>query len=71
MLQMKNRLKYCSLAIAAARVFSSGPTKNPVVYLDIAADGEEIGRIIIEVSVHFERTMSCHTNSPQIDVRLD
>ncbi|KAL2083595.1 hypothetical protein ACEWY4_021368 [Coilia grayii] len=50
MLQVKNRLKYCSLALAAARLFSSGPTKNPVVYLDIAADGEEIGRIIIELN---------------------
>lgn len=49
MLQMKNRLKYCSLAIAANRLVS-GPPKNPVVFMDIAADGEFIGRIIIEAS---------------------
>lgn len=61
MLQVKNRVKYCSLAIAAARLFSSGPTKNPVVYLDIAADGEEIGRIIIEVSLdsYYQENVTC------------
>lgn len=46
---MRNRFKYCSLAIAAARLFS-GPPKNPVVYFDISADGEELGRIIIELN---------------------
>ncbi|KTF92623.1 hypothetical protein cypCar_00049647 [Cyprinus carpio] len=49
MLQMKNRLKYCSVAVAANRLVS-GPVKNPVVFMDIAADGEFIGRIIIEAS---------------------
>uniref|UniRef100_A0A8C1YZG0 Peptidyl-prolyl cis-trans isomerase n=1 Tax=Cyprinus carpio TaxID=7962 RepID=A0A8C1YZG0_CYPCA len=48
MLQMKNRLKYCSVAVAANRLVS-GPVKNPVVFMDIAADGEFIGRIIIEL----------------------
>lgn len=46
---MKNRMKYCSVAIAANRLVS-GPVKNPVVFMDIAADGEFIGRIIIEAS---------------------
>uniref|UniRef100_A0A671QKF7 Peptidyl-prolyl cis-trans isomerase n=1 Tax=Sinocyclocheilus anshuiensis TaxID=1608454 RepID=A0A671QKF7_9TELE len=49
MLQMKNRMKYCSVAIAANRLVS-GPVKNPVVFMDIAADGEVIGRIIIEAT---------------------
>lgn len=49
MLQLKNRLKYCSVAIAANRLVS-GPMKNPIVFMDIAADGESIGRIIIEAS---------------------
>ncbi|XP_060781937.1 peptidylprolyl isomerase Fa isoform X1 [Neoarius graeffei] len=49
MLQMKNRLKYCSLAIAASRLLS-GAVRDPVVFLDIAADGEFIGRIIIELN---------------------
>ncbi|XP_026079602.1 peptidylprolyl isomerase Fa isoform X2 [Carassius auratus] len=48
MLQMKNRMKYCSVAIAANRLVS-GPVKNPVVFMDITADGEFIGRIIIEL----------------------
>ncbi|XP_030626216.1 peptidylprolyl isomerase Fa [Chanos chanos] len=50
MLQMKNRLKYSSLALATKRLFSSGQSENPVVYLDITADGEAIGRIIIELN---------------------
>ncbi|KAF4090369.1 hypothetical protein AMELA_G00050980 [Ameiurus melas] len=49
MLQMKNRFKYCSLAIAASRLLS-GAVRNPLVFLDIAADGEFIGRIIIELN---------------------
>jgi len=49
MLQLKNRLKYCSVAIAANRLVS-GPKKNPMVFMDIAADGDPIGRIIIEAS---------------------
>ncbi|XP_036402751.1 peptidyl-prolyl cis-trans isomerase A-like [Megalops cyprinoides] len=49
MLQMKNRIKYCSLAIAATRSFSR-PVWNPVVYLDITADNELLGRVIIELN---------------------
>ncbi len=49
MLQIKNRMKYCSVAIAANRLVS-GPVKNPVVFMEIAADGEFVGRIIIEAS---------------------
>lgn len=48
MLQMKSRLKYCSVSLAASRLLS-GQMKNPVVFMDIAADGESIGRIIIEL----------------------
>uniref|UniRef100_A0A4W6D6I8 Peptidyl-prolyl cis-trans isomerase n=1 Tax=Lates calcarifer TaxID=8187 RepID=A0A4W6D6I8_LATCA len=50
MIQIKNCVRYSSLGIAAKRVFSSGPTKNPVVFLDIEADGEPLGRIIIELN---------------------
>lgn len=50
MTQMKNRLRYSSLGIAAARLFSSGPNKNPAVFLDIEADSEPLGRITIEVA---------------------
>ncbi|TRY53720.1 hypothetical protein DNTS_020270, partial [Danionella cerebrum] len=49
MISMKNRLKYCSVAIATNRLFS-GQAKNPVVFMEIAADGESIGRIIIEAT---------------------
>ncbi|XP_020795290.1 peptidylprolyl isomerase Fa [Boleophthalmus pectinirostris] len=48
MLQVKNRLRFSSVALAAVRLFS-GPTKNPVVFLDIEADGEPLGRVIIEL----------------------
>lgn len=50
MFQIKNRIRYSSPGIAAAKLFSSGPTKNPVVFLDIQADSESLGRIIIEVA---------------------
>lgn len=50
MFQIKTRLKYSPPGIAAARLFSSGPEKNPVVFLDVEADGEPLGRIVIEVA---------------------
>ncbi|XP_047458876.1 peptidylprolyl isomerase Fa [Mugil cephalus] len=50
MLQVKKRLRYSSLGITAARLFSSGPAKNPVVYLDIEADSEPLGRVTIELN---------------------
>ncbi|XP_066534851.1 peptidylprolyl isomerase Fa isoform X1 [Hoplias malabaricus] len=49
MLQMKNRVKFSSVAIAASRLLS-GPPQNPLVFMDIAADGEFIGRITIELN---------------------
>ncbi|XP_047206676.1 peptidylprolyl isomerase Fa isoform X3 [Girardinichthys multiradiatus] len=50
MLQIKSRMRYSPLGLAAARLVSSGPVKNPVVFLDIEADGELLGRVIIEVA---------------------
>ena len=51
MLQVKNRIKYSSAGIAATKLFSSGgPSENPVVFLDVEADSEPLGRIIIEVA---------------------
>lgn len=50
MLQIKNRMRYSSLGITAARLFSTGPVENPVVFLDIDADSDPLGRIIIELN---------------------
>ncbi|XP_075874542.1 peptidyl-prolyl cis-trans isomerase A-like [Nelusetta ayraudi] len=50
MFQIKTRLKYSPPGIAATRLFSSGPEKNPVVFLDVEADGEPLGRIVIELN---------------------
>ncbi|XP_013860558.1 peptidylprolyl isomerase Fa isoform X1 [Austrofundulus limnaeus] len=50
MIQLKNRLRYSSLGISTARLISSGPEKNSVVFLDIEADGEPLGRITIELN---------------------
>ncbi|CAI5654258.1 peptidylprolyl isomerase Fa isoform X2 [Oreochromis niloticus] len=50
MLQIKNRMRYSSLGITAARLFSPGPVENPVVFLDIDADSDPLGRIIIELN---------------------
>jgi len=43
-------MKYSSLGLATARLVSTRPSKNPVVFLDIDADGEPLGRITIEVA---------------------
>ena len=43
-------MRYSPLGIAAARLLSSGPAVNPVVFLDIEVDKEPLGRIIIEVA---------------------
>lgn len=53
MLHLPNRKKFCSVVFTAARLCSSCPPaacKNPVVYFDIAADNEPLGRISFEVS---------------------
>eukprot|EP00064_Thunnus_orientalis_P011723 superscaffoldBa00001722_g11754 len=50
MYQVKNRMRYSPLGIAAAKLLSSGPAVNPVVFLDIEADKEPLGRIIIELN---------------------
>ncbi|KAF1375675.1 hypothetical protein PFLUV_G00222660 [Perca fluviatilis] len=50
MLQLKNRMRYSTPGVAAAKLFSSVPAKNPVVYLDIEADKEPLGRITIELN---------------------
>ncbi|XP_043993332.1 peptidylprolyl isomerase Fa [Gambusia affinis] len=50
MLQIKNRLRFGPLGLAAARLVSSGPVKNPVVFLAIEADGEPLGKVIIELN---------------------
>lgn len=52
MLIIPNRIKLCSLAFTAARMYSSGPAaanKNPTVYFDIAADNQPLGRVTFEV----------------------
>lgn len=50
MFQIKNRIRYSSPGIATARLFSAGSTENPTVFLDVEADDEPLGRIIIEVA---------------------
>lgn len=50
MLQLKKRLRYSGPGLAVARVLSSGGPGNPVVFLDIEADSEPLGRITIEVA---------------------
>uniref|UniRef100_A0A3P9K9F5 Peptidyl-prolyl cis-trans isomerase n=1 Tax=Oryzias latipes TaxID=8090 RepID=A0A3P9K9F5_ORYLA len=50
MIQLKNRVRYSAPGVAAARLFSSGPSRNPLVFLDIEADSEPLGRIVIELN---------------------
>ncbi|XP_054898619.1 peptidyl-prolyl cis-trans isomerase F, mitochondrial [Poeciliopsis prolifica] len=53
MLVLSNRIKFCSLAFTAARLYSSGAAtanKNPRVYFDIAADNEPLGRVTFELN---------------------
>ncbi len=53
MLIISNRVKLCSLAFTAARMYATGAqaNNNPVVFFDIAADSEPLGRVTFEVSV--------------------
>ncbi|KAK7901508.1 hypothetical protein WMY93_018277 [Mugilogobius chulae] len=48
MYQVKTRVRFSSVALAAVRLFS-GPRQNPVVFLELEADGEALGRVIIEL----------------------
>ncbi|XP_069394276.1 peptidylprolyl isomerase Fa isoform X4 [Paralichthys olivaceus] len=50
MIQMKSRVRFSSVGIAAARLFSSVPRSNPEVFLDIEAESEPLGRIIIQLN---------------------
>ncbi|XP_061547011.1 peptidylprolyl isomerase Fa isoform X2 [Phycodurus eques] len=50
MFVVKKRIKFSPLGLAMARLLSSGPAENTVVFLDIEADGEPLGRIIIQLN---------------------
>ncbi|KAM8877459.1 peptidyl-prolyl cis-trans isomerase F, mitochondrial [Synchiropus picturatus] len=53
MLLLSNRVKFCSLAFTAARMYSSGPVaanQNPTVFFDISADNEPLGRVTFELN---------------------
>lgn len=54
-----------SLAFTAARMYSAGPAAtNPVVYFDIAADNQSLGRVTFEVSLtrNLIRELRSYTN---------
>uniref|UniRef100_A0AAV2LDZ7 Peptidyl-prolyl cis-trans isomerase n=1 Tax=Knipowitschia caucasica TaxID=637954 RepID=A0AAV2LDZ7_KNICA len=53
MLLVSNRTKLCSVFFTAARLYSTGPAaanNNPVVYFDISADNEPLGRVTFELN---------------------
>nr|AAI07835.1 Zgc:123307 [Danio rerio] len=52
MLILGNRLKLCSVAFTAARLYSTGAqaNNNPVVFFDIAADNQPLGRVTFELN---------------------
>ncbi|TNN80886.1 Peptidyl-prolyl cis-trans isomerase F, mitochondrial [Liparis tanakae] len=50
MLRIRYRVRYSTPGVVAARLFSSRPASNPVVFLDIEADSEPLGRITIELN---------------------
>ncbi|ROI83835.1 Regulator of G-protein signaling 7 [Anabarilius grahami] len=52
MLIISNRIKLCSLAFTAARMYATGAqaNNNPVVFFDIAADNEPLGRVTFELN---------------------
>ncbi|TRY86894.1 hypothetical protein DNTS_009018 [Danionella cerebrum] len=52
MLLLSNRVKICSLAFNAARMYATGAraNSNPVVFFDIAADNTPLGRITFELN---------------------
>uniref|UniRef100_A0A8C2ETG4 Peptidyl-prolyl cis-trans isomerase n=1 Tax=Cyprinus carpio TaxID=7962 RepID=A0A8C2ETG4_CYPCA len=52
MLFISNRVKFCSLAFTAARMYATGAqaNSNPVVFFDIAADNEPLGRVTFELN---------------------
>ncbi|XP_056325677.1 peptidyl-prolyl cis-trans isomerase F, mitochondrial [Danio aesculapii] len=52
MLILGNRLKLCSVAFTAARLYSTGAqaNNNPVVFFDVAADNQPLGRVTFELN---------------------
>ncbi|XP_068597847.1 peptidylprolyl isomerase Fa [Brachionichthys hirsutus] len=50
MLQIQKRVRYSRPVVAAARLFSSAAPGNPVVFLDVEADGEPLGRVVIQLN---------------------
>ncbi|XP_028325208.1 peptidylprolyl isomerase Fa [Gouania willdenowi] len=50
MLKVKKLVRFSPLGVAAARFFSSGSAGKLLVFLDIEADAEPLGRIIVELN---------------------
>ncbi|XP_076855981.1 peptidyl-prolyl cis-trans isomerase F, mitochondrial [Brachyhypopomus gauderio] len=52
MITISKRLKLWSFAFTAARMYASGPqaNNNPVVFFDIAADNQPLGRVTFELN---------------------